>query len=169
MKATELAGKWVHRTERAVKNDGSYMSTPVFVLKVDNGIYYVSDIQGTRVRFLSREWLDGSWALWPVDLETPKVALSKGGNMNFKKRSEMCGPGKKDTGTVFSGDIRGGTVFSGSPVYCDRGVFMKVNSVHGGFVGLAYSTGSRCNGVLFADCKIMDYKELNATLVDEDA
>ena len=25
--------------------------------------------------------------------------------MNFKKRSEMCKPEKKDTGTVFSGDI----------------------------------------------------------------
>jgi len=89
--------------------------------------------------------------------------------MNFKKRSEMCRPEKQEKGTVFSGNIGGGTVFSGSPTWCDRGVFTKVNRNHGGFVRLAYSTGSRCDGFWFDDCKIMYYKELNVTLVDEDA
>ena len=80
MLAKELTGKWVHRTERCSNGGGSYMSSPVFVLKVDNGIYFVSDISGASSRFLPREWLDGSWALWPVELDPPEIAVSKGGS-----------------------------------------------------------------------------------------
>ena len=89
--------------------------------------------------------------------------------MNFKKRSEMCKLEDLMAGAVFSGSIRGGTVFYGRPVYCDRGIFTKVHNAHGGFVRLAYFSESRCDGYHFDDCEIRDYKELNVTLVDEDA
>ena len=93
--------------------------------------------------------------------------------MDFKKRSEMCKPEvmEQKTGTKFSGDIKGGRVFSGKPAGdVARGVFCKVNDGSvGGFVRLAYGSGVPCPGYHFDDREIQGYKELNVTLVDEDA
>ena len=93
--------------------------------------------------------------------------------MDFKKRSEMCKPEVKEqkAGTKFSGDIEGGAVFSGKPAgNLAPGVFYKVNDGSaGGFVRLAYGSGGPCTGYHFDECEIQGYKELNVTLVDEDA
>ena len=93
--------------------------------------------------------------------------------MDFKKRSEMCKPEVEEqkARTKFSGDIKGGRVFSGKPVGdVAPGVFYKVNDGSvGGLVRLAYGSGGTCTGFYFDDCEIQGYKELNVTLVDEDA
>ena len=91
--------------------------------------------------------------------------------MNFKKRSEMCKPEERKAGSVFSGDIRGGTVFSGTPRWWGGGgIFYKLSGVcGGGFARLTYYSGEHCEGFRFNDREIEDYKKLNVTLVDEDA
>ena len=58
-------------------NDGSYMSEPIFVLKaIDSGLYYVSRMMPDRVGFLTHEWLDGAWTLWPVNMDAPAIVAS---------------------------------------------------------------------------------------------
>ena len=93
--------------------------------------------------------------------------------MNFKKRSEMCKQEVKEqkAGTKFSGDIEGGTVFSGKPCGSSiGGVFYKIDAWReSGFVRLVYDSGARCDGYHLDDCEIQGYKKLNVTLVDEDA
>jgi len=92
--------------------------------------------------------------------------------MNFKKRSEFCGKSEevKDV-TVHSSTIEGGVVFSGEPERIASGVFLKINKMSRaqGFVRLAYSTTEHSTGFFLPDRNIKDYKELNVTLVDEDA
>ena len=97
--------------------------------------------------------------------------------MNFKKRSEMCKPEVKEQEGcgVLIGDIAAGTVFSGKPKRYNAGVFLKLGACvaggrFGGAVRLAYANSNVCNGFVFmSDHEIQDYKELNATIVDEDA
>jgi len=97
--------------------------------------------------------------------------------MNFKKRSEMCGPEVKEQEGcgVLIGHIAAGTVFSGRPKGYSHGVFLKLGfNVHyedtNGAARLCYTdTGETTGFVFMNDHEIQDYKELNATLVDEDA
>ena len=98
--------------------------------------------------------------------------------MNFKKRSEMCKPEVKEQEVcgVLIGDIAAGTVFSGKPKRYNAGVFLKLGrDIHGhtspGAVRLTYDNGDGSPyGFIFEnEREIQGYKELNVTLVDEDA
>ena len=98
--------------------------------------------------------------------------------MNFKKRSEMCKPEVKEQEgcSVLIGEIAEGTVFSGKPKRHNAGVFLKLGcDIHGhtshGAVRLTYdnSDSHPCGFIFENERGIQDYKELNVTLVDEDA
>jgi len=93
------------------------------------------------------------------ELGTDKQLMiaSKGGCMNIKERSEMCG--------IFASDIKKGTVFSGV-IALRKCVCMKCSHNR---VILLQDSGDWVAGDTWTTSPVIrDYKELNATLVIED-
>jgi len=77
-------------------------------------------------------------------------------------RKGKCDSGPVDTKMC---NIPRDVVFSGKPRGYDQGVFYKCER---GCIRLAYDTNHACDGMLFEDGIVQDYKELNAYLCIEE-
>lgn len=64
IKLEDMKGKYVIRTKPSVTGDRSYMSEPIKIDRIENGIIFYRDIYSnySQLRILCADQNDGSWA-----------------------------------------------------------------------------------------------------------